>query len=59
MNFALFTTVFFVKSRDSVVATIFFQTDSWTAEYLIPSVIFYEEKPYGIVLHYVQVLLKS
>ena len=59
MNFAIFTTVFFIKNRDSVVAIIFVPTDSFTAEYLIPSVTFYEQKPCGVVLYYFEVLLKS
>ena len=59
MNFTLFTTVFFMKNCDSIVAIIFVQTDSLIAEYIIPSVIFHEQKPNGVGLHYVEVLLKS
>ena len=50
MNFALFTTVFFIKNCDSIVAMIFVQTDSLIAEYIISSVTFYEQKPNAVVL---------
>lgn len=51
MNLLLFTTVFFIINYDSVVTIIFVQTDALTAEYLTPSVTFYEQKPHGVVLH--------
>ena len=55
MNFTLFTTVFFIRNCDSVVVIIFVQTDALTAEYLTPSLTFYEQKSHGVVLHYVEV----
>ena len=59
MNFALFATVFFIKNCNSGVAINFVQTDSLMAEYIILSVTFYEQKPHGVVLHDVELLLNS